>query len=125
VCFALIGLAVHDPDPATICFPTGYAGAEVLVRVCDSFVIFLFELVFIGIRIGITPAPKLFDKAFALVVSGQFLECLPFFVGDDVSDVLVEPVFVGLGSCLSCANTPGLTVRNRLAIRARRKANFW
>src|SRR6185503_31349 len=85
-----------DPDAATIRFPTRYAGAEVLVRVSDSFVIFLFELVFVGVGIGIAPAPKLFDKTLALVVSGQFLECLPFFVGDDVSDVLVEPVFVSL-----------------------------
>ena len=47
----------------------------------------------IGIRVATTP--KLLDEAFALVVSGQFLECLPLFVGDDVGDVFVEPVFVG------------------------------
>src|SRR5678815_2336338 len=50
--FALIRLAVHDPDAAAIRFPTWDTGAEVLVRVCDSFVVFLFELVLVGIWIG-------------------------------------------------------------------------
>src|ERR1043165_804517 len=67
-----------------------------LVGVCDALVVFLFELVFVGVGIRIAATPELFDKAFALVVSGQFLECLTFFVGDDVSDVLIEPIFVSL-----------------------------
>src|SRR6185369_14247775 len=94
--FAFIGLAVHDPDAATIRFPTWYAGAEVLVGVCDSFVVLLFELVLVSVRIGIAPAPKFLDESFAFVVSSQFFECLTFFVSDDVGDVFVEPVFVSL-----------------------------
>src|SRR4051794_1967884 len=92
--FALVRLAVHDPDAAAVSFPTGYAGAEVLIRVCDSFVVFLFEFVLVSVRIGIAPAPKFLDESFSFVVGSQFFECLTFFVSDDVGDVLVEPVFV-------------------------------
>ena len=94
--FPLVGLAVHNPDATPVGFPARNAGAEVLVGVCDAFVVFLFKLVFVGIWIRVAPAPKFLDEAFALVVSSQFLECLAFFVGNDVSDVFVEPVFVGL-----------------------------
>ena len=67
--FALVRLAIHDPDAAAISFPAGNAGSEVLVGISDALVVFLFELVFVGVRIGIAPAPEFFDKALALVVS--------------------------------------------------------
>jgi hypothetical protein len=96
VCFAFIWLSEHDPDAAAIRFPAGYAGAEMLVGIGDSLVIFLFKLVLVSVRIRIAPAPEFLDEAFALVVSSQFLKCLTFFVGDDESDVFVEPIFVSL-----------------------------
>jgi len=68
----------------------------VFVRVGDTLVILFLELVFVGVRIRIAPAPEFLDEAFAFVVGREFLEGFPLFVGNDVSDVFVEPVFVGL-----------------------------
>ena len=67
-----------------------------LVSVGDALVILFLELVFFSVRIGIATAPEILDEAFALVVGGEFLKCFPFFVGDDVGNVFVEPVFVSL-----------------------------
>ena len=67
-----------------------------LVGVGDALVIFLAILVFVGVGIGIAPPPKLLDKALALIVGLELLEGLPLFIGDDVSDVLFQPVFVSL-----------------------------
>ena len=66
-----------------------------LVGIGDALVILLAIFVFVSIRIGIAPAPEFLDEAFALVVGSEFLESLPLFVGDDVGDVLVQPVLVG------------------------------
>src|SRR5688572_21544124 len=95
MCFSAIRLAVHDPDPAAIRFPPGDTGAEVLVGVSYALVIFLFKFVLVGVRIRVTAAPEFLDEAFALVVVSQFFESLSLFVGDDVSNVFIEPVFVG------------------------------
>src|SRR5688572_2286804 len=67
-----------------------------LVSIGDAFVILLFEFVFIRIRIWIPTAPKLFNEPFTLIIGCELLESLSLFVCDDVSDVLVQPVFVGL-----------------------------
>src|SRR5438067_10235862 len=91
-----VGLAVHDVNAAAISFPSGNAGGIVLVRVSDALVILFAVLVFVRVRVGIAPAPELFDKVFALIVGLEFLERLALFVSDDVRDVFVKPVFVGL-----------------------------
>src|SRR5215204_3606341 len=96
MCFSSVRLTEHDPNTATVAFPSRNTGAEVFVSVGDALVILFLELVFVSIGIRITTAPKFLDEAFALVVRGQFLECLPLFVRDDVSNVFVEPVLVGL-----------------------------
>ena len=77
-------------------FQPGMPEAKCLVRVGDALVILFAEFVFVRVRIGIAAAPEFFDEVFALVVGGQFLKGFSFFVGDDVGDVLVEPVFVSL-----------------------------
>jgi hypothetical protein len=59
--FRLVGLAVHDPDSAAVRLPARYARGKVLVGIGDSFVVFLAVFVFVGVRIGIATAPKLFD----------------------------------------------------------------
>ena len=64
------------------------------VRIGDAFVVFLAILVFIGVRIWIAASPEFFDKALALVVGLQFLEGLPLFVSNDVSNILLQPVLV-------------------------------
>jgi hypothetical protein len=76
-------------------FQPGYAGGKMFVGVSDSLVVFLAIFVFVGVRIGIAAAPKLFDETFPLVIGFQFLKRFALFVSDDVSDVLVEPVLVG------------------------------
>src|SRR3954462_879988 len=94
--FDFIRLAVDDVDAAAVGLPAGNAGGVVLVRVGDAFVVFLAIFIFIGVRIRIAPAPEFFDEPFAFFVGFEFLERLPLFIGDDVGDVLVEPVLVGL-----------------------------
>src|SRR2546422_566934 len=94
--FGLVGFAPHDIDAAAIGFPSRNAGSEMLVGIGDALVIFLAILVFVGVGIGVPSPPKLLDKALALIVGLELLEGLPLFIGDDVSDVLFEPVFVSL-----------------------------
>src|SRR3989441_12428869 len=94
--FGLVGFAPHDIDAAAIGFPSGNAGSKMLVGVSDALVIFLAILVFVGVGIGIAPPPKLLDKALALIVGLELLEGLPLFIGDDVSDVLFQPILVSL-----------------------------
>jgi len=67
-----------------------------LVGIGDALVIFLAILVFVGVGIGITSPPELFDETFALIVGLELFEGFPLFIGDDVSDVLFQPVFVSL-----------------------------
>src|SRR6266850_3263321 len=66
-----------------------------LVSIGDAFVVLLFEFVFLGIGIRIAPAPKLFNKPFTFIIGGEFFESLFLFVGDYVSDILLQPIFVG------------------------------
>ena len=67
-----------------------------LIRVGDALVVFLFEFVFVSIRIRIAPAPEFANKLFPLIIGREFLKSLPLFIGNDVSDVLIQPVFVSL-----------------------------
>jgi len=68
-----------------------------LVGIGDALVVFLFEFVFVGIGIGIAPAPELFNEPLALVIGCKFLKGLSLFIRDDVSDIILQLVFV---SCL-------------------------
>src|SRR5438270_157558 len=94
--FSLVGFAIHNPNAATVGLPPGNTGSEMLVGVSDALVIFLAILVFVGVGIGIAPPPKLLDKALALIVGLELLEGLPLFIGDDVSDILFQPILVSL-----------------------------
>src|SRR6185503_14007001 len=67
-----------------------------LVGISNALVVLLFELVFIGIRIRIAPAPEFLDKPLPLVIRCQFLKSLSLFVGNDIGDVLLKPVLVSL-----------------------------
>jgi hypothetical protein len=68
----------------------------VLVGIGYPLVILLAKFVFVGVRVRIAAAPELFNKAFAFLVRLELFEGLTLFVCDDVGDVLVEPIFVGL-----------------------------
>src|SRR5713226_2116059 len=92
----LVGFSPGDVDAAAISFPARDAGSVMLVSIGDALVVFLAEFVFVGVRIGIAAAPELFDKALPLVVSRELLESFSLLVGDDVSDVFLEPILVSL-----------------------------
>src|SRR5947208_2746726 len=66
-----------------------------LVSIGDAFVVLLFEFVFFSIRIWIAPAPKFFNEPFTFIIGGEFFESLSLFIGDYVSDILLQPIFVG------------------------------
>src|SRR6185369_16639629 len=68
-----IGFAVFEIDTAAVRFVTGNAGAEMLIHVGHPLVIRLAILVFTGVWIQIAPAPKVFDKLFALLIGLQLL----------------------------------------------------
>src|SRR6266850_1644101 len=94
--FGLVRLAPGYIDAAAVSLPAGNARRIVFVGIGDALVVLLTKLVFIGVRIGIAPAPELFDETFALVVGFKLLERLALFVSDDVRDVFVQPILVSL-----------------------------
>src|SRR5258705_6324562 len=67
-----------------------------LIRISNTLIVFLFELVFISVGIGITAAPEFLNEPLTFVIGGQFLESLSLFVGNDISDVLLKPILVSL-----------------------------
>src|SRR6266850_2056729 len=91
-----IRFSPHDVSAAAISLPAGNAGSVMLIGIGDALVVLLAIFVFVGVRIGIAPAPEFFDEALALVVGFQLPESFSLFVGDDVGDVFVQPVFVSL-----------------------------
>src|SRR5437868_13892547 len=95
-----IRLAENDVDAATIGLPTRDARGEMLVGVGNTLVVFFLKFVLFGVRRGIAALPKRFNKIVAFFVIGQLLESRPFFIGDDVSNVLVQPLFVRLAQLL-------------------------
>jgi len=56
--------------------------------------VFFFELVLDRVRRGVAPQPELFDELLALFVRLQPFERRPLLIGNDVSDVLVQPLLV-------------------------------
>jgi len=88
-----IRLAEGNVDVSAVSLPSGLAGSIVLVRIGDAAVMLFAELVFRGIGIGIAAQPELLDEGLALLVVAEISEGFPFFVGDDVGDVLIEPGF--------------------------------
>ena len=109
--FLLVGRTVGDVDPAAIGLPAGDGGREMVVGIRDAPVVFLFEFVFRRAGSGIAAQPELFDEVLALRVGLQAFECRALFVGDDVGDVLGEPLVVGVavstgaGACCTCASS--------------------
>src|SRR5437867_4590602 len=94
--FDLVRLAPHDIDTAAIGFPPRDAGRIVFVRVGNTLVILLAIFILVSVRIGIAPSPEFLYEPLALVVSLQLLESLSFIIGNDVGNILLQPVFVGL-----------------------------
>ena len=90
-----VGRAEGDVDAAAVGLPAGNARGEALVGVGDAAVVLFLELVLGGVRRGVAAQPELLDELLALFVRLQALEGVPLLVGDDVGDVLVQPLAVG------------------------------
>jgi hypothetical protein len=71
-----------------------------LVGVGDALVVLFLIFVLFGIGRGIAALPEGFNEIVALFVVGELLEGGSLFVGDDVSDVFVQPLLVGLAQFL-------------------------
>src|SRR5207244_11575788 len=80
-------------DSAAVAFPAGDASGEVFVGVGDAAVVFFFELVFYGVRGGVTPLPESFDEVIALLVIRELLEGGALFVRNDVGYVFIKTFF--------------------------------
>src|SRR5246127_3275347 len=91
-----VGLAENDVDAAAVRLPAWDTGGEVLVGVSDALVVLFLIFVLFGVGRRIAALPEGFDEVVALFVVGELLEGGALFVGDDVGDVLVEPLLVGL-----------------------------
>ena len=70
------------------------------VGVFYAAVVFFFEFVFFGVRGGIAALPEGFDELVTLFVVGKLLERLSLFVRNNIDDVFVQPLLVGLAEFL-------------------------
>ena len=93
--FDFVRRAVRDVDAAAVGLPARDARGVVLVGVGDAAVVLFLELVLDGIGRGVAAQPELLDELLALFVGLQPLEGRALFIGDDVGDVLVQPLAVG------------------------------
>src|SRR5579862_7628754 len=90
-----VRLAKSNVDVTAVGLPAGFAGGKVLIGVGNTPVVFLAELVFRRVWIGIAPEPELFDERVAFLVVAKGFERFALVVGDDIGHVLVKPGLVG------------------------------
>src|ERR1043165_8423429 len=93
--FLFVGRTVRNVHAAAVGLPTGDARREILIGVGDAAVVLFLELVFHRVRGGVAAQPEVLDELLALFIGLQPLEGGALFIGDDVRDVLVEPLAVG------------------------------
>ena len=74
--------------------PAGLARGEVLIRVRDTRVVFVPELILGAVRIGVAPLPEELDELLTLLFVGQVLERMRLFVRNDPAHILVQPLLV-------------------------------
>src|SRR3972149_7839136 len=91
----LVGWAVHDVDAAAIGFPARYAAGKMLVGVSDAAIVFFLVVIGEGFRIGVAAQPELLDELLALFIILEASEDLPLLIGDDVADIVAQPLPVG------------------------------
>src|SRR4051812_43390670 len=94
--FDFVGLAEDDVDTAAVGLPSRDASGEVLVGIGDALVVLFFVFVLFGVRRGIAALPEGFNEVIALLVIRELLEGGALFVSDDVGDVFVQPLSIGL-----------------------------
>lgn len=90
----LVGWTPDDIDAATVGFPARNAGSEVFVGVGQAAIVLFSEGVGGRFRVGIAVVPENFDELLALLVRGKFAKGAAFLLGDDVGDLILDPVFV-------------------------------
>src|SRR5215471_10446167 len=95
-----VGLAEDDIDAAAIGSPAGDACCVMLIGIGDALVVLFLKFVLFGVGRGIAALPESFNEVIALFVVRELLEGGTLFIGDDVGDVLVKPLFVGLAQLL-------------------------
>ena len=95
-----VGRAIHDVNPPAVRLPTRDTSGVVLVRVGDTAIMLFLEFVLGSIRSGIAACPECLNELIAFLVVGELLECRTLFVRDDPTDVLVQPLLVGLAQLL-------------------------
>src|SRR5208282_5900930 len=92
----LIRRPKHDVSPSTVGLPPGDAGREVLVGIRYAPIVLFFELVFFCVRRGIAALPEGFNELVALFVVRELHEGGSFFVGDNPTHVLIQPLPISL-----------------------------
>src|SRR4029077_5896236 len=85
---------IHNINSSAISSPARHAGGIVLIGVCNAPVMFLFVLVFRGVRSRIAALPEAFDELISFRVRGQLLKGGKLFIGDDPADVFIQPFLV-------------------------------
>src|SRR4051812_14275174 len=92
----LVGSPVHDVHAAAIGLPSRNTGGKKLV--CIGYTPIMLVLIFVVRRVGrgIAPLPESLDEFVALLVIREHFERLLLFVANDVADILIKPLLVGL-----------------------------
>ena len=90
----LIGWAEAYIDTAPIGSPSGNAGSEVLIRVCDAAVMLLFVFVLCRLGSRVATKPELFDELLPLFIRAELIEGFLFAIGYDPGDILVDPAAI-------------------------------
>src|ERR1700678_3556373 len=90
----LVGLAVHDVDPAPVRPPARNAGGEMLVGIGNALVVLFFVFVLFCVWRGIATLPESLNERIALFVVAELLKGLLLFVSDDPDYVLIKPLLV-------------------------------
>jgi len=67
-----------------------------LVGVGDALVVLFFVFVLFRVGSRIATLPESLDEVVALLVVGKLLEGCPLFISNDVDDILIQPLSVGL-----------------------------
>ena len=97
VSLAALGLTENDVDAAPIRHPPGNSGVpELLVGVRDAPIVLFLELVLVRRAVRISSPPELLDEVLFLDGRRQLLEDVLLIVGDDVEDILLQPLCIGI-----------------------------
>src|SRR6266851_8716984 len=92
----LIGWSIDDVNPPAISHPTWLAGCEMLIGIFNAAVVLVLEFVIFAVRIGVAAVPECLNELLTLFFVRELHEGLAFVVGDDPTDIFVQPVLIFL-----------------------------